>query len=681
MSLLVLENATKRFGSQEIFRDLSLSIEAGEKLGLIGRNGGGKTTLLRVLTGEEDLDGGARRLSRGVRVGVVDQRPVFEGGTTVLGTVMEGLAEIHRIEARMREVEQHLGDAGADTDALLEELGDLQHRFEFLGGYDFEHRVEAVLHGFGFEPKDYEKDANTLSGGERTRLAMARVLVQGHDLLLLDEPTNHMDLLGVEWLEQFLKESPAAVVVISHDRRFLDRMCEGILELSRGTLRRFKGNYTAFEKQRDMRYETELREYEKQKDYIDREMAFIRKNMGSQRTAEAKGRLKRLERLERIERPQAQVKAPRIKLGGQGRAGDQVLEVRNLSARVGEGEQERLLFEDLRLDVLHGDKIGIVGPNGAGKSTLLKILLGKRHADGGTVSWGNRARPGYYDQELSGITDGRSILKEVHAQRQDLSEHDIRSHLARFLFVDTEVDKMVAVLSGGERARAALAKITLEPFTCLVMDEPTNHLDIAARAALESALKEYPGALLLVSHDRYFLDELVTRILYVDGPATREFLGNYSDFEAQREKQSSEAERPRTPTAKIQRATEAPPPKAKPSAPPRAEKAPAPAEMGRERSSAPKTADAQSGEPKAGAPKGGGKVGGGSGGEKIRNPYQFQKLEQRIFELETERGELEKQLADEQVWRDAARFKQVMQRKEAVDAELVPLYAKWENWS
>ncbi|MBK9386904.1 MAG: ATP-binding cassette domain-containing protein [Planctomycetes bacterium] len=679
MSLLVLENALKRFGSQEIFRDLSLSIEAGEKLGLIGRNGGGKTTLLRVLTGEEDLDGGARRLARGVRVGVVDQRPVFEGGTTVLGSVMEGLSEIHRIEARMREVEQHLGDPGADTDALLEELGDLQHRFEFLGGYDFEHRVEAVLHGFGFEPGDYQKDANSLSGGERTRLAMARVLVQGHDLLLLDEPTNHMDLLGVEWLEQFLKESPAAVVVISHDRRFLDRMCEGILELSRGTLRRFKGNYSAFEKQRDLRYETELREYEKQKDFIDREMAFIRKNMGSQRTAEAKGRLKRLERLERIERPQAQVKAPRIKLGGQGRAGDLVLEVRELSARVGQGPTERVLFENVRLDVLHGEKIGIVGPNGAGKSTLLKILLGKLPAETGRVHWGNRARPGYYDQDLSGIPDGRSILKEVHAQRQDLSEHDIRSHLARFLFVDTEVDKMVAVLSGGERARAALAKITLEPFTCLIMDEPTNHLDIAARASLESALKEYPGALLLVSHDRYFLDELVTRILYVDGPATREYMGNYSDFEAQRGSAlAAGEERVKAPTAKIQRATEAPPPKS--NAPANAEKAKAPTE--KERAAAPKVAEPKAGEPKASDPKAKApKSGAKAGGEKVRNPFQFQKLEQRIFELETERGELETQLADEQIWRDAPRFKQVMQRKEAVDAELVPLYEKWENWS
>ena len=532
MSLIVLDQAVKRFGAQTVFSDVALRIEEGEKLGLIGRNGGGKTTLVSVIAGTEELESGSRLASRNLRVGLVDQRPVFPGGRTVIEAAVSGLEDVRAMETEMRALEEKLAEDlnEKELERTLHKLGELQERFELHGGYELEHRIEAVLHGLGFTESDFEKPANALSGGEKSRLAMAQILVQDLDLLLLDEPTNHVDLIGVEWLESFISEMRAAVLIVSHDRRFLDRTVSGILELDRGRLRRFKGNYTDYEKQSSFRKETDLREYEKQQAYIQKELAFIRKHMGSQRTAEAKGRQKKLERLERIERPQTEVQAPRIKLGGQGKKGDLVLEFRDLTLQIG----DRTLFENLQLSVLYGDRIGIVGPNGAGKTTLIKALLGLHPPAKGKIQLGSKAKPGYYDQNLTGMNDARSILKETAASRPELSELDIRSHLARFLFVEDEIDKLMGVLSGGERARVALAKLTLEPYTFLLMDEPTNHLDIAARKALEGALADYEGTILVVSHDRYFLDQIVDRVLYVDGERSREYIGDYSTFEKKR---------------------------------------------------------------------------------------------------------------------------------------------------
>ena len=399
MSLLVLEGIQKHFGAQEILRGASLRLDPGEKIGLVGRNGGGKTTILRLIEGIEQPDWGSVTLRKGSSLGHVAQRPEFEPGDTVRKYVEHGLEEARAALHELQENEHDMGTAtGDELDRLMKDHDRLTERVRVLGGWEMERRVETVMSGIGLDPSLWEREAKTLSGGERSRVALARELVGGHDILLLDEPTNHLDLPGIEWIEAWLRELEGAVLIVSHDRRLLDNAVDGIVELERGVLARYPGNWSKYLEQKELRFLSENRAWEEQQDFIRKEQDFIRKHLGSQRTAEAKGRERKLGNLVRVARPYNDVRRPAIRAPQAERGGELVTELRDV---VGGYDKAKPLFKNANVRIARGDRVGIVGRNGAGKTTLLKILAGKMAALSGEIDRGHRAACGYFDQDTS----------------------------------------------------------------------------------------------------------------------------------------------------------------------------------------------------------------------------------------------------------------------------------------
>ena len=633
MSLLILDDVQKHFAAQAVLRGASFRLDPGDKVGLVGRNGGGKTTILRLIEGLETPDWGSVTVRKGARVGHVPQRPAFAPGESVRAYVEGGLAEVRALLAQLEDTNHRMeGAQGEQLERLMKEHDRLAERVDVCGGYHAERAVETVLSGIGLPEALWDREAATLSGGEKSRAALARELVAGGDLLLLDEPTNHLDLPGIEWIEAWLREQKGAVLVVSHDRRLLNNAVGTILELERGVLSRYPGNYDQYVRLKEERYVSELRAFEQQQDFLRKEEAFIKKHMGSQRTAEAKGRQKKLEGVVRLPQPHHDVRRPVIRPPKAERGGETVLEARGLAGGYG----GRALFRGADVRVARGDRVGIVGRNGAGKTTLLKILAGALAPLEGEVEYGHKAAVGYYDQDTSELRDDSSPYGEIRRDHPQLSDQEIRDHLARFLFRGADVDASVASLSGGERARLCLARLVLTRPSWLAMDEPTNHLDLAARTALEEMLSGFEGAIVFVSHDRAFLDTLCTRILQVDDGRVGASEGNYS---AWRERKAAAA-------ASLSAAEEArkaarPPPK--PAAPPAEKKKP-------------------------------------SGG-KVRNPWAFEKLEQRIIALEAEKSALEASTTTEDVYRNAQKLRDVQVRLAEIERDLAAAYAEWEAWT
>ncbi len=634
MSLLVLENLKKHFGTQEVLKGASLAIDSGSKVGIVGRNGGGKTTLFRMITGEEHPDWGEVRLRKKARLGFVAQRPVFEAGLSVREHVDQGLAEAKQLLARVEAVGVKMGAAdGVELERLMREHDLLTARVEELGGWETERTVATVLSGIGLARSLWEREARTLSGGEQNRVAMARALVGGHDLLLLDEPTNHLDLEGIEWLERYLKEHRGAVLIISHDRRLLENSVERILELEFGRLESYPGNYSRFLAIKQERYQDARRRYEQQRDFVRKEEGFIKKHMGSQRTAEAKGRLKKLRHIERLERPHHDVRRPAIRPPEAARGGEKVLETEGLIGGYG----ERVLFEEVELRIGRGQRIGIVGPNGAGKSTLLRILAGRQEPLAGRVQRGHAALCGFHDQDTTRLREDGTVRTELLRRHPSLTDRELRGHLARFLFRGEDIEKEVPALSGGERARLCLAILVLEKTSWLALDEPTNHLDLASRTALEEMLSEYQGALLAISHDREFLDGLCNHVIEVGQGVVREHRGNYSSWRQAREEELVAAGQER-------------------------------ARLAAEEKKAARAAAAQAPPRKRG------------GGGRIRNRYKFEKLEARIIALEEELEGLNASLATAEVYTDSAKLRDVQYRIAEVERELEVANEEWANW-
>jgi ATP-binding cassette, subfamily F, member 3 len=639
MSLLLVTAVAKHYGAQDVLRSTTLQIDPGEKVGMVGRNGGGKSTLLRLIEGLESPDRGSITLRKNARLGHVPQSPEFAPGESALDYVTAGMEEARKALHESEALAERMGHAAGDElERLIHEHERAVERARRLGAWEIERRVETVLSGIGLARALWEREARTLSGGERSRTALARELVAGHDLLLLDEPTNHLDLAGIEWLESWLEELESAVLVVSHDRRLLDNAVDAILELERGELRRYPGRYSKYIDLRAERFESEMRAWQNQDDFIRKEQEFIRRHMGSQRTAEAKGRQKKLENVVRLVKPSHEVRRPNIPAPRVARGGELVLEARELAGGYG----DKRVFERLDLRIGRGQRIGIVGPNGAGKSTLLRILAGRAEPLSGELSYGHRATCGYYDQDTSGLDDSATPYLEIsrrHSQKTDL---EIRSHLARFLFQGNDVDKSVSSLSGGERARLSLALLLLDELTWLAMDEPTNHLDLAARTALEEFLGGFDGALVCVSHDRAFLDGLCTALVIVEGGRATVFPGNYSAWREARA--AADAERA---PARNERKT----------AP-----VPAPAK------SQPKVAQASASAPKSDSSR------------KVRNPWAFEKLEKRIIELEAEIARLHDSMTSEEVYRDGARLRETQTTVAELERELADANERWENW-
>jgi ATP-binding cassette subfamily F protein 3 len=523
--LFRLSDVRKSYGGDEILRGLSFQINPGEKVGLVGRNGAGKTTVFRIVIGTETADSGDVVKMNGLKLGLLDQHVDFDPGDTVHTAALSAFQEIHDIEAEMRALEKRMEtDHSAE---VLNRYADLQTAFEQADGFTYTARAEAILFGLGFSKDDWSLDTALLSGGQKNRLGMARLLLSNADVLLLDEPTNHLDVHAVEWLEQFLAEFDKAYVVISHDRYFLDRTTSRIIEIENGKAVDYKGNYSKFVTERALRREQQQREYDNQRAFIDKTQAFIRKNLEGQKTKQAKSRRNMLERLERIDAVTAEKHGGSFGLKKVERAGTNVLAVEDLSVGYG----RHVLASNVGFSILRGETLGIIGANGTGKTTLLKTLLGELRELSGEIRWGSKVDIGYYSQNLHELEPRNEVIQELRRVAPLADNGELRSFLARFLFFGEDVFKKVSDLSGGEKGRLSLAKLIYSRKNVLILDEPTNHLDIPAREALEDALQEYDGTIITVSHDRFFLDKLATQILSFEDTGTVDvYHGNFTQF-------------------------------------------------------------------------------------------------------------------------------------------------------
>jgi ATP-binding cassette subfamily F protein 3 len=508
---------SKHFGAQDIFDGVSLQIAHGERTALVGPNGVGKTTLLRILAGLELMSSGQIHRAKGLRVGYLPQEATLSDGSQTLWELAQStFAHLHRQAADLRRLEEAMAAAtdSAERDQFLARYGQAQDAFERAGGYSYEHRIRQVLGGLGFEKQDYHCPLGQLSGGQQTRAHLASLLLDAPDLLLLDEPTNHLDLAAIEWLENYLQNWQGAIVVTAHDRYFLDKIVTKVWDLRQGRLEGYRGNYTAYVRQRAERQERREREFRQQQTFIAKEEDFIRRNISGQRTKEAQGRRKRLERLERVERTLRE-KQLNLDLHTGLRSGDLVLATHNLVVGY---EREARLFDCPDLEIRRGDRVALIGPNGTGKTTFVKTILQEVKPLAGRVRLGAAVEIGYLAQAHASLNLGQSVLDEILSVPQgrrlgeDLLIGQARNYLGRFLFSGDDIFKPIGALSGGERARVALAKLALRGANFLVLDEPTNHLDIPSQEVLQSVLDNFPGTILLVSHDRYFIDALSTQV-------------------------------------------------------------------------------------------------------------------------------------------------------------------------
>ncbi len=526
MPVAQLEKVNKAYGSHDILIDVSWNIDRGNRMGLVGRNGCGKTTLLHLLTGEIRPDSGSAHRARFAQIGYLAQEPTFSDGATAISTVLEGFGQLLDIQSRLREMETRMSE-GDHSEKTLSDYSDLHAQYERLDGYTLEARAAAVLDGLGFPKSDHDLSVSVLSGGQKNRLALARLLASQPDLLLLDEPTNHLDLRAIEWLEKFLSDYDGTFVIISHDRYFLDRTVKIIIEMQNCRIKRYPGNYSAYTVEKTKQLEQQLRTYEAQQAHISRTEDYIRRNIAGQKTKQAKSRRKALEKLDRVDRPTNE-KDVTLKFGTGTRGGDRVIQVENITKAYDGGEP---LFAPFSMVAWRGDRIGIVGPNGTGKTTLLKMLMGTISPDTGWVRAARSTKIGYYEQGRNDLTPSNTVLQEVWSVTPQSTVGEVRTFLGAFLFSGDEVEQRIESLSGGEQSRVALAKIVRRPCNLLILDEPTNHLDIPSREALETALKQFNGTIIAVSHDRYFLNELINRLIVIDDNDWQMIEGNYASLD------------------------------------------------------------------------------------------------------------------------------------------------------
>lgn len=523
--LFRLSDVRKSFSAHEILRGVSFQVNKGEKIGLVGRNGAGKTTVFRLVTREETPDSGDVVSINGLKIGLLAQHVDFNDSDTVHTSALSAFQRIHDIEAEMRRLEVEM--ASNATEEILDKYAELQHEFEIEDGFTYAARAEAILLGLGFTKETWDMQTRTLSGGQKNRLGLARLLLANSDILLLDEPTNHLDVEAVEWLENFLHDYDGTFVLISHDRYFLDRTCDRIVEIDQGRAFSYKGNYSDFVEERELRREQQRREYENQRSMIAKTEEFIRRNLEGQKTKQAKSRRNMLQRLERIEAVTSDKPSGNFNLKKAERAGQNVLSLDELAIGYG----ERALASGITLTLTRGECLGIIGGNGTGKTTFLKTILGNIRELSGKFLWGVKTNIGYYAQNLDDLEPRNEIIQELRRVAPNAENGELRSFLARFLFSGDDVFKRVGDLSGGEKGRLALAKLIFSEVNVLILDEPTNHLDIPSREALESALDQYQGTIITVSHDRFFLDKIATQILSFEPDGSIEtYDGNYSEF-------------------------------------------------------------------------------------------------------------------------------------------------------
>jgi ATP-binding cassette subfamily F protein 3 len=541
MSIIVAEQIAKSFDPYDIFWDVSCTVARGDRIALVGRNGTGKTTLLRILAGMEPPSSGRVQRAKGLRIGFLPQGAVLEGNHTLWQEMMTAFESLRALEDQLQGLEAEMADP-ARAAAVLEAYAPLHERFEAMGGYTYQDQAKHVLMGLGFPSGEHDIPLSYLSGGQKTRALLARLLLESPDLLLLDEPTNHLDLQAIEWLEGYLNNWEGTVVLVAHDRYFMDRVVHKIWELAFGHLEIYAGNYSHYVQQREERHERLIKEYETQQEFIAKESSYIQRYMAGQRSRQAKGRLKRLERFKRDEAQDRPREEQTIKLQFQTplRSGDKVIWSQDLVVGY---DHNAPLFRCPDLDLRRGECVALLGPNGSGKTTFLKTVLGQIEPVAGHVGLGASLKIGYFAQVHSELDPENSILDTI-LQVKDLPLGEARNFLARFLFTGDEVFKPIRDLSGGERSRVALARLVLQRANFLLLDEPTNHLDIASQEVLQDVLDDFPGTILLVTHDRYLVDHLATQLWMIDtkGRGLEVFKGNWAQYTEAREREAQPSE-------------------------------------------------------------------------------------------------------------------------------------------
>ena len=539
MILLQTNDVMRRFGADVLFHNINLQIQNHGRTALVGRNGAGKTTLLKMIAGITQPDEGTISKVKDLTIGYLAQDQGLDSQNNIWAELDLVFAPLHEMEKEIHQLEDQLGDLDSDSDQyqqMLNKYDRLQDEYKKQGGFEYESRMRGILHGFGFGEEYYDTPVDALSGGQKTKLALAKILLQEPNLLILDEPTNHLDMNVLAWLEDYLKSYRGALLVVSHDRYFLDHVVKDVYDLDNRTLTHYTGNYTQFVAYKQERLKAEWKHYDQQQKKIAKLEDFVNRNIvRASTTKRAQARRKQLEKMDRLERPETDDRSIHFQFHSDKDSGTEVLDVEN--AKVGYDEQ--VLAGPLSFTVRKPQRIGIIGTNGIGKSTLLKSLLHQIPLVSGTVKFGANLEIGYYDQEQQQLHPEKTVLDEVWDDHPEVPEKDIRSLLGSFLFVGDDVYKPVHDLSGGEKARLELTKLSFKPINFLILDEPTNHLDIDSREVLENAINEFTGTVLFVSHDRYFINQVATDVLDMHKDGITHYEGNYDDFLAEQTKRQS----------------------------------------------------------------------------------------------------------------------------------------------
>ncbi len=540
--MLRLEHIQKIYPTGEVLKDVNWEVKTGDRIGLVGVNGAGKSTQLKIIAGEIEPTSGQIVRPSSLKIAYLTQEFEVDPTRTVKNEFWEVFTEVNEIQAELAKVHKQMEalTENDDFEQLLKQMDRLQRRFESLNGYELESSIDKIMPELGFVQEDSDRTVDQFSGGWQMRMSLGKILLQTPDVLLLDEPTNHLDLETIEWLEKYLRSLKTPMVIVSHDREFLDRLCTTIVETERGVSQTYLGNYSSFLVQKAEAQEAQMNAFERQQKYLDKQQTFVdRFRASATRSTQAKSREKQLDKIERIEAPDSEMRALRFRFPPVARTGRVTAEIRDLTHAYG----DKILFIGASLEIERGDRIAFVGPNGAGKSTLLKMIMGLEAYNEGIIELGHNVLPGYFEQNQAEALDlHKTVISTIHDDFPKMTTEEVRGLLGRFLFSGDTVFKKVGDTSGGEKARLALAKMLMQPVNFLILDEPTNHLDIPAKEMLEDALKEYEGSVVIVSHDRYFISQVATKIVEVRDCELRIYAGNYDYYLSKIEEEQREAQ-------------------------------------------------------------------------------------------------------------------------------------------